>query len=163
MKQAATTLTCTALHFPIAAVRPHSAMSKCADLNQHLSRWGAISQTVIALVLSSATGCTDTLSHRDIKPPCESPAPLEGRFDSRAPGFIIELQPAADVVSVAHDLAIKYGFHVRTVGAPGTIFSAGPMTSQTVAALRCDSALKAISHDGYMVHLTWNSSFEALR
>jgi len=65
---------------------------------------------VVALVLSGASGCAETLSHRDIKPPFESPAPVEGRFDSRAPGFLIQLRPAADAVSVAHDLGIRYGF-----------------------------------------------------
>jgi hypothetical protein len=120
------------------AVEGSGSDGRSAELNQHSLRWRVRSRLVIALLLANAAGCADTLSHRDIRPPCEFPAPLEGKFDSRAPGFLIEIRPAADVVDVAHDLAIRYGFHISTVGAPSPFFVAGPMTPQTVgrAAMR---------------------------
>jgi len=127
---------------------------KFVEVNKHLNRRNPVFLMVVALVFSGATGCVEMLSHRDIKPPCESPAPIEGRFDSRAPGFLIHLQPAADAKSIAHDLASRYGFQLGTVVSGGTVITAGPMTPQTVAALRCDSAVKAITHNFILEHVT---------
>jgi hypothetical protein len=85
---------------------------------------------------------------------CEAPALLEGKVESRAPGFLIQLWPAADVASVASDLAIRYGFQLRPVFSVGsTIVTAGPMTPQAVAALRCDSAVRTVSHDAVLEHV----------
>jgi hypothetical protein len=109
---------------------------------------------VALVLLAVVSGCATTSSHRDIRPSCRAPAPLEGRFDPRAPNFVVELQPAADVSSVATDLAFRYaGFHPRSVFTGSTVLVAGEMTPQTVAALRCDAAVKSISHDRVLTHL----------
>jgi hypothetical protein len=79
---------------------------------------------------------------------------LQGKFDSRAPSFLIRLRPVADVTSVARDLAIRYGVALRPVFSAGsTIITVGSMRPETVAALRCDPAVEAISHDAVLEHV----------
>jgi len=129
-------------------------MNRRVDLNQHRFRWSAVLWTVGALILSGTSGCAATSSYRDIRPPCEAPALLQGKFDSRAPSFLIRLRPVADVTSVARDLAIRYGVALRPVFSAGsTIITVGSMTPETVAALRCDPAVEAISHDAVLEHV----------
>jgi hypothetical protein len=115
----------------------------------HATR-SAMIRTVVAVVLIGPTGCAETMTHRDARPICEPQAPIEGKFDSRAPGFLIRLRPAADMVSVAHELAARYGFQLGIVDSVNTVITAGPMSPPAVAALRCDSAVEAIHHDAWM-------------
>ena len=111
-------------------------------------RLSAVVWSLGALTLSNISGCADTLSYRDIRPSCKAPATLQGQFDSRAPGFVIELRPTADAASVANDLALRYAFPLRPLyPADSLIVTTSSMTPQTVAELRCDPAVKTISHE----------------
>ena len=123
--------------------------------HQPALRLSAVVGLLGALTLFGLSGCADTQSYRDIRPVCKAPAKLQGHFDARAPGFVIELEPTVEAASVASDLAIRYGFPLRSLY-PGDILivTTGPMTPQTVAALRCDPAVKTMSHEVILEHVT---------
>ena len=121
---------------------------------QHRIRCGAAFWSIVTLIVTDIAGCADTRSYRDISPLCKAPASLRGHFDARAPGFVIELQPTAEAASVASDLAIRFGFPLRPLYPAGSlIVTTGWMTPRTVAALRCDPAVKTISHELILEHV----------
>jgi hypothetical protein len=111
---------------------------------------------IAVLVLAGVSGCATSSAYRDIRPSCQAPAPLVGKFDPRAPDFSVELRPGVDVTSVVDDLAKRYeGFHPRNACPCGTsvAVATGEMTPETVAALRCDPAVARVSHDQVLKHL----------
>jgi|GEM_PF-2317518 len=82
-----------------------------------------------------------------IEPSCADPAPLEGTYDSRAPGYIVSLEQGTDAQATADELAARYGFEVQRVfqSLPG--FSA-ELTPEVVAAIRCEPVVVLVEHDG---------------
>jgi hypothetical protein len=130
-------------------------LDRCVLSHQHALRASAVVWLLGALTLFGISGCADSRSHRDISPLCTAPAKLEGHFDARAPGLVIELRPTAEAASVASDLAIRYGFPLRPLySGDSLIVTTGSMTPQTVAALRCDPAVKTVGHDVLLEHVT---------
>jgi hypothetical protein len=122
--------------------------------NQRALRCSASVGSLATLMLLSVSGCAETGPYRDMRPSCKAPARLQGHFDSRAPGFVIELRPTADASSVADDLATRYGFPVRPLyPADSLIITTGSMTPRAVAALRCDPAVETISHEVILKHV----------
>jgi len=82
-----------------------------------------------------------------IEPSCGDPAPLEGTYDPRAPGYIVSLEQGTDAQATADDLAARYGFEVQRVfqSLPG--FSA-ELTPEVVAAIRCEPVVVLVEYDG---------------
>jgi len=82
-----------------------------------------------------------------IEPSCSDPAPLEGTYDPRAPGYIVSFVQGTDARASAEELAAKYGFEVSRVfqSLPG--FNA-ELTPETVAAIRCEPVVVLVEHDG---------------
>ena len=112
---------------------------------------GVTMPMAVAATFVVLSGCAHATSGRDLKPPCASPAQIEGKFDSRAPGFFIRLKPTADRLSVARELAARYGFELRTVlSTADPVIISGPMSAEKVAQLRCDPAVETLSHDAWM-------------
>ena len=122
-------------------------MSRRGPSRQHRLDWAAVG-CVVPLILSSTSGCADTSSYRDIRPVCKAPAVLNGKFDPSAPGLFIQLQPTDDVESVTNEMMVRLGVQPRPLfAADSLIITAGPMTPEAVAALRCDPAVKSVTHD----------------
>lgn len=82
-----------------------------------------------------------------IEPSCSDPAPLEGTYDPRAPGYIVSFEQGTDAQATADELAAKHGFEVQRVfqSLPG--FSA-ELTPEIVAAIRCEPVVVLVEHDG---------------
>lgn len=82
-----------------------------------------------------------------IEPACAEPAPLEGTYDPRAPGYIVSFEQGTDARATADRLAERYGFEVQRVfqSLPG--FSA-ELTPETVAQIRCEPVVVLVEHDG---------------
>ena len=78
-----------------------------------------------------------------LNPPCSVPAPLLGKFDRRAPGYIIMLRKGFFASDEGSRLALKHGFTPSFVGTRSRIFS-GNFEPTTIAALRCEPSVELI-------------------
>src|SRR5215212_7770779 len=78
---------------------------------------------------------------------CLRPAPLLGRPDAAAPGYIVMFRAGAEPRAEAARLAAKYGFAPTAVwGAPLSGFAAA-VPPRTAARLRCEPSVDHVSHD----------------
>jgi hypothetical protein len=93
-----------------------------------------------------------------IVPSCSNPAPLNGKFDARATGFIVVLTNNANVASDLGMLASRYQFVPDKVYVSINGFFA-ELTDSVVAELRCESVVKYIEHNA---HWSLGGSLEAL-
>jgi hypothetical protein len=85
-----------------------------------------------------------------LRPACLSPAPLDGSFDARAPGYIVSLHRDYDLDSTIEFLSARYDFapvHIYRLVLHG--FSAD-FSPETVAELRCEPSVSMISHNGIL-------------
>jgi hypothetical protein len=94
-------------------------------------------RTVAAFVLVALISHAGAASQSDVEPQFASPAPIEGKYDSRAPGYIIRLDPkTTDVAALAQALSDKYGFYIESVIYMLPMMIVGDLDSSIVAALR---------------------------
>jgi len=82
-----------------------------------------------------------------VPPSCIRPAPLVGRFDPRAPGYIVDLSNGVDVAVETARLGEKYGFTARWVYTAVLGGFSAELTPQAVAGLRCERTVQSISFD----------------
>ena len=81
-----------------------------------------------------------------VAPACANPAPLLGKFDPRAPGYLVALVSAKNFEATVATLAARHGFQVEYFYE--TIHSfAVRLEPETVAALRCELQVKFIEHN----------------
>jgi hypothetical protein len=88
---------------------------------------------------------------RLVPPACSDPAPLLGKFDPRAPGYIVVYNDGVDARLETARLAAAYGFvptHVFEFAIRG--FGA-ELTPEVVAGLRCEATIHIVEHDA-VVH-----------
>src|SRR5918999_4237604 len=108
-----------------------------------------ISRRVLGLVLASlllaCTNPTETpeplLPPPVLAPPCDSPAPLVGIWDARAPRYIVVFHDTIDVTPEIDRLAARYGFQPRHVYEHVLGGFSAVLTPQTLASLRCEPSV----------------------
>ena len=82
---------------------------------------------------------------REMTPQCSSPAPFN-KFSCVAPGYIVVYKDGTNAATVTAQLEAKYGFRSLAVWqiVPGF---AALLSVQTVAALRCEPAVRFIEEN----------------
>ena len=105
----------------------------------------------VALRLVAALLCMALFSCRstrlEVSPACAKPAPLEGKYDRRAPGYAIELNGTAqDFWPTVGRWEREYSLHVDSKLYLFNMIQV-TMTPGEVARLRCDPAVKSIEHN----------------
>jgi hypothetical protein len=104
---------------------------------------------VAVLICTALCGCRSTWL--DVAPGCANPAPLEGKFDRRAPGYGIELKGTArDFWPTVGRWEREYSLRVDSKQYLFNMIQA-TMTLAEVARLRCDPAVKLIEHNGIVL------------
>jgi hypothetical protein len=89
-----------------------------------------------------------------VNPSCEKPAPLEGKYDPAAPGYIVMFNKVPDATAETVRLASFYGFKIDNFLQTIYAFSA-KLSPQVVAKLRCDPSIKMIERN-LSVHVAEN-------
>jgi hypothetical protein len=83
----------------------------------------------------------------DVAPPCAKPAPLEGKYDRRALGYVIELNGTAqDFWPTVGRWEREYSLHIDSKLYLFNMIQV-TMKPDEVARLRCDPAVKFIEHN----------------
>jgi hypothetical protein len=96
---------------------------------------------VIAIFVGGCVGHPAALA-----PACEQPAPLDGKWDPKTPGYIIMFtKDVDDSRAFAHALAAKYGFTPESIFGAVRGFSVLELSPQAVVGLRCEPGIHAIS------------------
>ena len=96
---------------------------------------------VIAMFTGGCAGQPAVLA-----PPCEQPAPLDGKWDPKTPGYIIMFTKDVDDARVlALALAAKYGFTPESIFGAIRGFSVQELSPQALRGLRCEPKIHAIS------------------
>lgn len=103
----------------------------------------------LCLALLLAAGCDDLLpSGVDrIATRCLHPAPLDGRFDPRAPGYVVMYRDGTDAAAETWRLALRHRFrpgHVYTV----LLGFSADLSVQALAGVRCEDSVRLVSHNG---------------
>jgi hypothetical protein len=79
------------------------------------------------------------------------PAPVLGKYDPAAPGFIVQYRDGIDAVAETSRLASKYGFTPTYVYSAALRGFTASLTPDVVASLQCELSVANIEHDG-VVH-----------
>ncbi len=106
-----------------------------------LSRWLSFGLTLLGL-----EACLG-LSGSGLRPPCEHPAPLLGKPDPAAPGYLVVFHEGVQARAETDRVAARYGFrpiHVYEHALRG--FSAD-LTPAVVANLRCEANVRYIEYN----------------
>ncbi len=101
-----------------------------------------------------------------LAPPCNSPAVLDGKFHPGTPGYLISVQDSVtNVESLVQELASKHAFKPGSIMSSVGIFSVKTLTPQSLAALRCEPAIRGISFDEptHIGRMRSNKRFEFAR
>lgn len=105
---------------------------------------------LIALLLCMAL-CSCRWALLDVAPACAKPAPLMGKYDRRAPGYVIELKGTTqDFWPTVGRWEREYSLHVDSKQYLFNMIQV-TMTPGEVARLRCDPAVKFIEHNGVVL------------
>jgi hypothetical protein len=79
--------------------------------------------------------------------PCEHPAPLVGKADPAAPGYIVTFHDDVDAQRETDRLAALHGFTPRHVYRHAVRGFSAELPPEVVERLRCEPAVKAVRHD----------------
>jgi hypothetical protein len=91
----------------------------------------------IGVLVSSCRSATDTAG-------CLA---VQGQFDPRAPGFIIEYKTGTDPIATTAMLSAKYAFITNQLYTAPPGFAA-ELSTAAVKGIQCESSVKLIEHDG---------------
>jgi hypothetical protein len=83
-----------------------------------------------------------------LSPQCEAPAPLQGRFDPRAPQFIVVFDQGIESSEETPRLAERYGFTPRFVYTHALEGFSAVLEPEMVAGIRCEPSVKYVEYDG---------------
>lgn len=98
----------------------------------------------MTLVLAMSSSCVSTPDL--VEPSCSMPAPLDGTFDRRAPGYIVMFADGvSDAAAVTRELARKHGFTPESIFRSIKGFAVEVIRPTALANLRCESTIKGIS------------------
>jgi hypothetical protein len=103
----------------------------------------------IGLLAITIAGCREVSAPNSDR--CAQPAPLLGRYDPAAPGFIVQYRDGVDAVGETSRLASKYGFTSSYVYTAALHGFAALLTADVVATLRCEGSVASVEHDS-LVH-----------
>lgn len=103
----------------------------------------------IGLLAITVAGCREVSAPNADR--CAQPAPLLGRSDPAAPGFIIQYRDGVDAVAETGRLAGKYGFTPSYVYTAALHGFAAVLTAEVLAALRCEATVANVEHNA-LVH-----------
>ena len=101
-----------------------------------------------------------------LEPPCSSPAVLDGNYHQSTPGYLVSVQDSVtDIEALVHELAAKHAFKPDSIMSTVKIFSVKELTPGTLAALRCEPTIGAISFNEptRIGHVRSNKPFEFAR
>lgn len=83
-----------------------------------------------------------------LSPTCKNPAPLKGKWDPQASGYIIVYKKdLADPAKATAHIASKHGLTVDHDLASVGMFSTRKITPRQLAKLRCESQIAFIEYD----------------
>lgn len=112
-------------------------------------RWRALLAIVLGLPGCARGGTPVDAEPRVVKPACPSPAPLNGRFDARAPdAYIVTYRAGTDAAAVTEGLQRKYGFTARHVYTAALLGFAATLTPEALAGIRCEPEVEAAEYEG---------------
>jgi hypothetical protein len=76
------------------------------------------------------------------------PAPLHGRADASAPGYIVVFHDGTNADAVAEALAGAHGFTLKHVFRNALLGFAADLSDDALAAIRHHPAVKYVEHEG---------------
>ena len=107
----------------------------------------SIQQLGLLASAAVAAGCATT--PEVLAPSCGEPAPVDGKYDPGAPGYIVQLvDDVADVTSFVHQMAQKHSFTPDAIYQTSIKgFSVKAMKPEALASLRCEPKVRGVSFD----------------
>jgi hypothetical protein len=78
---------------------------------------------------------------------CASPAPLQGYFDPRAPGYIVTFDAGTDVDRALAALQARYDFRPAYVYRSALLGFSALLSADAVEGIRCESVVKYVSYN----------------
>jgi len=137
-------------------LRNHEDMNACIARSAHRHAWPSALLSLVPLVLITCGGSSSPSApaavsepSQVVEPACPNPAPLEGAYDPRAPGYLVIFHDGVDAQATADELAAQYGFTVERVWTAALLgFSTPDATPEAVAGLRCEPTVKLVEHNG---------------
>ena len=99
----------------------------------------------IGLLAITVPGCREVSAPDSDR--CAQPAPLLGRYDPAAPGFIVQYRDGVDAIAETSRLASKYGFTPSYVYTAALHGFAALLTADVVATLRCEASVANVEHN----------------
>jgi len=104
-----------------------------------------MSVIVFAVCAAVVEGC-GAAERLTTEPPLQTCLTVKGKFDPRAPGFIISYKPGVDPIATTRQLENRYGFKATHVYTALGGFSA-ELSSAAVVGVSCESTVDSIEHD----------------
>lgn len=105
--------------------------------------YGICSQFIL-VALAMIGGCASAPEILD--PGCDNPAPLDGKFDRRTPGYIVMfVDNVSDAEATTQELARKHSFIPASIFRRFKGFSVQALTPQALASLRCEPNIRGVS------------------
>lgn len=96
---------------------------------------------VIANFMGGCVGHPSVLT-----PACERPAPLDGKWYPKTPGYIVTfVRDVDDARALAYELAAKHGFKLDSIYGAVKGFSALELSPGALAGLRCEPKIGGVS------------------
>jgi hypothetical protein len=104
----------------------------------------AIPRSLLVVSMVAISGC---VANPVLAPSCPEPAPLDGKYDHRAPGYIIQFRDdVRDVSPLVHNLALKYSFNPTAIYETAIKgFGVSELQAEALAGLRCEPGILRIS------------------
>jgi hypothetical protein len=105
----------------------------------------------LLLALFLSVGCDNDSSpaspNEPIQPACANPVPLSGKYDPRAPGYIVVYHADVNAAQETTRLAALYAFTPRSVWTSALQGFAADLTPEVVAAVRCEATVDYVEYD----------------
>jgi hypothetical protein len=99
---------------------------------------------VIFVAIAMISGCIS--APEILEPSGDNPAPLDGKFDSRVPGYTaMFVKDVTDAGATTRELARKHSFTPESIWGSIKGFSVQALTPQALAGLRCEPSIRGIS------------------
>ena len=116
-------------------------------------RWAAL---VPATALLVAACKSDSGIGPEPAPTCIAPAPLLGRADARAPGYIAVYHDTVNATTETSRLAAEYDFQPIAVWNVVIRGFAATLMPPAVAGIRCEPTVRYVQHSGILTAHTDN-------